>query len=113
MLFAHKHGHAGSNDKSEVTPLALPASLGGHQSHIAAALASSQQHLEQQKQLNAALQVDISSIGKRQTFLYSFMSTMHLHAASESWWLQLVVSPGHDGQRYCTKSWRFTLKWTS
>lgn len=57
---------AGSNGNSEVTPLALPASLGGHQSHIAAALASSQQHLEQQKQLHAALQVDISSIGKQQ-----------------------------------------------
>lgn len=59
-------GNAGSNENSEVTPLALPASLGGHQSHIAAALASSQQHLEQQMQLHAALQVDISSIGKQQ-----------------------------------------------
>ena len=59
-------GNAGSNKNSEVTPLALPASLGGHQSHIAAALTSSQQHLEQQKHLHTALQVDISSIGKQQ-----------------------------------------------
>ena len=55
--------HAGDNDPSELTPLALPTNLGGHQGHIAAALASSKQHLEQQKKLNAALQVDISTIG--------------------------------------------------
>ena len=52
-----------------MTPLALPTHLGGHQGHMAAALASSKQHLEQQKQLNAALQVDISAIGKRHSYL--------------------------------------------
>ena len=50
-----------------MTSLALPAAQGGHQTHVAAALVSSQQHLEQQKQLNAALQVDLSSIGKQST----------------------------------------------
>ncbi|KAL3143340.1 hypothetical protein ABBQ38_002175 [Trebouxia sp. C0009 RCD-2024] len=60
---------AGGNNPGKVTPLALPTNLGGHQGHIAAALASSKQHLQQQKQLNAALQVDISAIGKRHAHL--------------------------------------------
>lgn len=80
----------GSNENSEVTPLALPANLGGHQSHIAAALASSQQHLEQQKQLHAALQVDISSIGKQQFCLLT------------CWlWLLLTLSPKRANSPVC------------
>ncbi|KAL0028273.1 hypothetical protein WJX79_006483 [Trebouxia sp. C0005] len=51
------HGGAGS-----MTPLALPAEHGGHQSHLAAALTTSVQHLNQQKQLHAALQADLGSI---------------------------------------------------
>lgn len=47
-----------------MTPLALPAEQGGHQSHLAAALTTSVQHLNQQKQLHAALQADLGSIGK-------------------------------------------------
>ena len=76
MLFAwhpyvSQHSiNPGGNDTSAMTPLALPASLGGHQSHVAAALTSSKQHLEQQKQLNAALQVDLTSIGKHRCFHY-------------------------------------------
>ncbi|KAL3133801.1 hypothetical protein ABBQ32_008277 [Trebouxia sp. C0010 RCD-2024] len=69
---------AGGNDPGRVTPLALPTHLGGHQGHIAAALASSKQHLEQQKQLNAALRVDISTIGKGHALL------LPLHIVQES-----------------------------
>ncbi len=47
-----------------MTLLALPAEQGGHQSHLAAALTTSVQHLNQQKQLHAALQADLGSIGK-------------------------------------------------
>ena len=47
-----------------MTLLALPAEQGGHQSHLAAALTTSIQHLNQQKQLHAALQADLGSIGK-------------------------------------------------
>ena len=75
-----------------MTPLALPASLGGHQSHIAAALTSSQQHLEQQMQLNAVLQVDISSIGKQQPCVFTpicrqCICMLHLIPAGYYSWL--------------------------
>lgn len=93
---------AGRNECSEVTPLALPASLGGHQSHIAAVLTSSNQHLEQQKQLNAALQVDISSIGKQQSPLLPWHANTAFACCgkwtSHSWWLPVPSSL--DGQMY-------------
>jgi len=59
VLMTVGHGEAGS-----MTLLALPAEQGGHQSHLAAALTTSVQHLNQQKQLHAALQADLGSIGK-------------------------------------------------
>lgn len=60
------HGEAGS-----MTLLALPAEQGGHQSHLAAALTTSVQHLNQQKQLHAALQADLGSIGKCTLLLWN------------------------------------------
>lgn len=81
--------HAGGDDPKEMTPLALPTNLGGHHGHIAAALTSSKQHLEQQKQLNAALQVDISSLGKRHAsllfcqFVVVLQYAMHLHVCAQ------------------------------
>ncbi|DBA67964.1 TPA: hypothetical protein ACH3X2_014002 [Trebouxia sp. C0005] len=66
------HGGAGS-----MTPLALPAEHGGHQSHLAAALTTSVQHLNQQKQLHAALQADLGSIAAyRQALVHQVAAAM-------------------------------------
>ena len=56
--------NAGSSGSTATCELALPAGQGGHQSHLAAALAAQQQHCNQQKQLHAALQTDLTAIGK-------------------------------------------------
>ena len=54
----------GDGEGNSMTTLALPADQGGHQSHVAAALSTNLQHLNQQKQLQAALQADLCSICK-------------------------------------------------
>ena len=56
--------NAGSSGSTAMSDLALPADQGGHQPHLAAALAAQQQHCNQQKQLHAALQTDLTAIGK-------------------------------------------------
>ncbi|KAL0045599.1 hypothetical protein WJX82_010928 [Trebouxia sp. C0006] len=66
------HGEAGS-----MTLLALPAEQGGHQSHLAAALTTSVQHLNQQKQVHAALQADLGSIAAyRQALVHQVAAAM-------------------------------------
>ena len=84
-----------------MTLLALPAEQGGHQSHLAAALTTSVQHLNQQKQLLAALQADLGSIGKCTLLLWNCMVQKLVCWKPEG---QLMSGDQHDSCQLITKS---------
>ncbi|DBA75138.1 TPA: hypothetical protein ACH3X1_010457 [Trebouxia sp. C0004] len=76
---------AGHGEVGNMTLLALPAEQGGHQSHLAAALTTSVQHLNQQKQLHAALQADLGSIAAyRQALVHHVAAAMQPASANET-----------------------------
>lgn len=84
---------AGAAEGSSMTPLALPADQGGHQSHLAAALSANLQSLDQQKQLHADLQADMCSIvAYRQMLVQQVAAAMQKHSAHQ-WDEQENVSP--------------------
>lgn len=79
----HVSALAGHGEAGGMTLLALPAEQGGHQSHLAAALTTSIQHLNQQKQLHTALQADLDSIAAyRQALVHQVTAAMQPASAS-------------------------------
>lgn len=58
-------GHlAGRGNGGRVTPLALPAHLGGHRSHLAAQVSANQAHLQKQRALHAFSKAEIGRLGE-------------------------------------------------